>query len=47
MNRLRLARTAEEIDAGVEEADRWLAARYYDEEVRRTRDAALNRRPDW
>ncbi len=42
--RLDFAETQEEIDAAVEEAERWLARRPYDEEVRWARNAAVQRR---
>jgi hypothetical protein len=42
--RLDFAETQEEIDLAVEEAERWLARRPYDEEVRLARNAATQRR---
>jgi hypothetical protein len=42
--RLDFAETQEEIDAAVEEAERWLVRRPYDEEVSRARNAAIERR---
>ena len=42
--RLDFAETREEIDAAVEEAERWLVRRPHDEEVRLARNAAVDRR---
>ncbi len=42
--RLDFAETREEIDAAVEEAERWLVRRPHDEEVRSARNAAVDRR---
>ncbi len=42
--RLDFAETREEIDAAVEEAERWLVRQPYDEEVRSARNAAIQRR---
>jgi hypothetical protein len=42
--RLDFAETQQEIDEAVEEAERWLVRRPYDEEVRWARNAAIQRR---
>ena len=42
--RLDFAETQEEIDEAVEEAERWLVRRPYDEEVRWARNTAIQRR---
>ncbi len=44
VHRLVLARTVEEIDVLIEEADRWLCKRPYDEDVRVASEAATERR---
>ena len=44
MQRLALARPREEMDALLEEAERWLCNRPYDEDVRAASEAATERR---
>ena len=44
VQRLALARTREEVDALLEEAERWLCNRPYDEDVRAASEAATERR---